>query len=167
MATLVERNLWNVTDLPTELGLLTDLQSLGVSTRIELAGGATIPTEFGRMTAMEILDLKGKDYRGTIPTEMGRLTQLSHLTLHGGSLTGTIPSELGLLTSLAELQFAGNKFEGTLPSEIGNLTLGMLELYKNDITGSIPEGLCSNQFITIKRDCQVECSCCYWPCHTT
>merc|ERR1711988_1366093 len=73
----LEVNLWNVSDLPTELGLLTDLKEFGmVTSEIGLGVGATIPTEFGHLTAMQLFDLRGEDYRGGIPTEMGRLTQL-------------------------------------------------------------------------------------------
>ena len=183
----------NTTNLPTEIGLLSNLEKFYVWS--VTADGGTIPTEFGRLTLLEELEIRGADYSGEIPTELGQLTMLDSLALSGGNLVGTtnitsnyffynlfclhlillvflstdlgsIPSELGLLTQLTKLSLTQNSLEGTVPIEIGNLSqLRFLELHFNDLTGSVPNGICVSTSIEVDRDCAItECDCCYPPC---
>lgn len=55
----------------------------------------TIPTEIGLMTSLEILDLSSTTLlTGTIPTELGLLSNLRSVDLGFSALTGAVPSEL-------------------------------------------------------------------------
>ena len=156
----------DVSNIPTAIGLLTNLQQLVLGSTTKGIDGGTIPTELGNCLAMKYLQINGRHFSGSIPTELGRLTNMLDLTLEGGMVTGSIPSELGQLTKLTELSFVGNRLEGTLPSELGKLQdLYSFQIYINDLTGSIPSDICNNTLVTIDRDCSIDkCKCCYIPC---
>mmetsp|Transcript_44380 Transcript_44380/g.73984 ORF Transcript_44380/g.73984 Transcript_44380/m.73984 type:complete len:382 (-) Transcript_44380:114-1259(-) len=134
--------------IPTEIGLLTALTSLGFYVNPNLVG--TIPTEIGFLTELTTLSSYGNGLTGSIPTELGLLTNLAdELRLNvgpgQGGLTGTIPTELGRLTLFTgSFSLYGNKLTGSIPSELGQLTLlaGSLDLGgMRGITGPIPSEL--------------------------
>jgi hypothetical protein len=81
-----------------------------------------IPSDIGKLTNLERLNLQFNQLYGTIPSEIGKLTKLTHLVLSINQLNGTIPSEFGKLTKLTHLVLSVNQLNGTIPSEIGNLT---------------------------------------------
>jgi Leucine-rich repeat (LRR) protein len=153
----------NATNIPSEIGLLSNLEEFLVWSTT--ADGGTIPTEFGNCEKLQVLVIQGSNFVRDIPTELGKLTNLRRIVLEGGSLSGSVPSELGLLTNLNSLSIALNNLEGQLPDELGNLKqLSMLEVHYNDLVGSIPSGLC-NDYISIDRSCPItECDCCRNPC---
>eukprot|EP00797_Seminavis_robusta_P029721 Sro602_g173770.2 (254) ;mRNA; r:43638-44399 len=134
----LSRNIqWDATwSLPTELGMLSNLESFDV-TALELTG--VVPTEFGAMSALANLSLR------------------SHIRL-----VGEIPSELGLATSLTNLQLEDHKFHGQVPSELGKLRkLRTLKINKNLLSGTVPEEICSLRHLeAIRVDCQSFSSCC-------
>ncbi|KAL3904512.1 MAG: hypothetical protein SGILL_010039, partial [Bacillariaceae sp.] len=109
----------NSTNLPTELGMLTEMTRFQIWST--LADGGTIPTEFGNCKQLELLHIEGNSIDGPIPTELATLSNLSRLILQTQTLTGSLPSELGLLTGLEWLKVARNELRGTLPTELGNL----------------------------------------------
>ena len=80
-----------------------------------------IPTELGRLTDLESLYLNNNDLTGPIPTELGRLADLRTLNLSGNDLTGPIPTELGELVSLTWLSLSSNSLTGPIPTELGSL----------------------------------------------
>jgi len=152
--------------IPTEIGLLTNLVDLSIASETNdgmVAG--TLPTELGNCEALLLLQIVGNNYCGSIPTEIGRLTNLNELFLRGG-ITGSIPSEIGQLTSLKTLALFGNQLEGTLPNELGMLqNLKFFQLFKNNLSGSIPNGICNSNGIRIDHDCTIAtCKCCDIPC---
>jgi Leucine-rich repeat (LRR) protein/ribosomal protein L35AE/L33A len=130
--------------IPTELGNLSDLTLLDLSTSwnslVKLTG--TIPTELGSLSNLTELSLSSNELTGTIPTELGNLNNLTSLYLHSNQLTGTIPTELGNLSNLTFLSLSDNDLTGTIPTELGNLSnLTSLSLLNNDLTGTIPTEL--------------------------
>lgn len=64
-----------------------------------------IPSEFGLLTTLEVLQLSRQQFlRGSIPTEIGNLTNLRQLALSSCPyLSGSLPSELAQLTNLKVL----------------------------------------------------------------
>ncbi|KAK3232828.1 hypothetical protein CYMTET_56852 [Cymbomonas tetramitiformis] len=87
------------------------------------------------------LHLLDASLTGTIPTEIGRLTELQILDLRANSLTTTLPSEMGLLSSLISLSVAHNQLAGTIPSEFDELGV-MTSLnvsFNEDLCGDIPK----------------------------
>lgn len=110
----------NLTALPNEISLLTNLRALKFYKSIV---GGTIPIEIGILQKLEQLDL------GT--------EQESHpQNCNGGPecilLTGTIPTAMGLLTNLEVLALSGNALTGTVPTELGNLkSLKTVNIHRN------------------------------------
>jgi uncharacterized protein YjbI with pentapeptide repeats len=124
--------------LPTELGELTQLQSLDLQGCSLLTG--TIPSELGNLAKLKSLDISECNLNGTIPTELFRLTSLEKLNLNTNLFTGTLPSEIGDLKHAKEIKISRGFLNGTLPATIGSLSMiENLELYGNSISGSIPK----------------------------
>ena len=81
-----------------------------------------IPTQLGRLTALETLDLGGSELTGAVPTQLGALTKLTRLDLSNNKLTGELPTELDDLESLGRVWLAGNGFTGCAPAELWRIT---------------------------------------------
>lgn len=155
----------NFSNIPTEMGLLTNLKAFDAKSTPQGVGGATIPTELANCTSL--VSIKASKISGSIPTELGRLTNLDTLLLWKGTLTGTLPTEMGQLTKLSFLNLKGNQLEGTLPSEIGNLQeLNTFDIRSNSFIGSIPSDVCMSPSLSIFRDCVIQdCQCCSNECN--
>ncbi len=117
-----------LTSLPSEIGTLTNLTSLELRSN-SLAG---IPPEIGNLTTLTRLYLAFNDLT-SLPPEIGNLTDLRVLYLFFNDLT-SLPPEIGNLTKLAELDLEGNALT-SLPAEIGNCTsLSFLSCIDNQLT---------------------------------
>ena len=75
-------------EIPTELGLMTSLESFAVD---HCFVGGPIPTEMGLLTNLRKVWLRANLLSGQIPTELSNLSQLEILELHGNSITGSVP----------------------------------------------------------------------------
>jgi len=129
--------------IPTEIGKLTSLSSLEISST-QLTG--TIPTEIGLLgNFLYQLKIDGnKNLTGTIPTEVGSLGALGILVISGNPLIGgTIPWEIGCnLKHLAIMALESNDLVGTIPPELGFLqSLFIMSLANNQLEGTIPREL--------------------------
>ncbi|CAB9504902.1 LRR receptor-like serine threonine-protein kinase [Seminavis robusta] len=123
--------------IPAELAVLTDMLVL----QLDNSGlSGTIPRWLGNMTSMDTLLLAENSFSGTIPTELGLLTRLWALWLDANSLLGTIPSEIGMYERVETLTLNRNNLSGTIPTELGQLThvFYQLWLFDNDLTGTVP-----------------------------
>jgi internalin A len=146
----------NITELPPELGQLTQLKELNLSANqltslppelcqltqlkeLYLGGNQLISLlpELGQLTQLKELNLDGNQLT-SLPPELGQLTQLTRLYLYVNQLT-SLPPELGQLTQLKELYLSHNQLT-SLPPELGQLTqLKELGLYANQLTSLPPE----------------------------
>lgn len=63
--------------LPTEIGLLTALTSVELSSNPLLGG--TIPSQFGTLSSVSSLFLNDNKLEGSIPSEIFQMKSLSHL----------------------------------------------------------------------------------------
>lgn len=146
--------------LPTELGLLTNLQELRLSTGsisgtlpAELAQlsnlrvlavdsnliSGTIPSEFSKMSQLTTLDLDDNMLSGTLPAFLGQLEKLKRVELHSNSLSGTIPDKFTSASHLMAFDVEDNQISGTIPTELGLLDqLRELRLAHNRLSGSLP-----------------------------
>ena len=104
-----------------------------------------IPAEFGNLTEMQSLVMRGNNLTGSIPPEFGNLVNLYKLDLSHNKLTGEIPSELGNLSNLTLIYLTGNNLTGEIPPELASLAnLEHLRLQGNQLDGCIPHGLKAN-----------------------
>ena len=118
----------NLTQLPVEIGHLTQLTELNLSINKLIQ----LPVEIGQLTQLTTLNLHCNKLTH-LPVEIGQLTQLTTLYLHNNNLT-QLPVEIGQLTQLTTLYLSYNKITH-LPVEIGQLTqLTVLTLYNNNLT---------------------------------
>lgn len=154
--------------LPSELGMLTQLESLDLSDNVRcfrrcvglsrLVGSGRlvraygpIPSEIGNLTRLRRLDLSRTGLTGPLPRELGDLTSLevldlsdNDLRLDGGptggpSYDGTIPPEVGKLVRLRHFDLSENGLRTRIPPELGNLeSLEWLNLARNRFDGPIP-----------------------------
>jgi Leucine-rich repeat (LRR) protein len=141
--------------LPSELGLLTNLQSLIVTQNFRLAGW--IPTELGNCKSLELLHLDSNNFKGSIPTDFGRLTNIRNMRLSQNEFSGMIPTQLGRCTSLTQLDLNNNDFSSAIPSHLGQLSiLELLWLQSTNLSGSMPTEICQLRQKKLK-DLQADC----------
>lgn len=114
--TLEKLNIFsNITELPKEIGALTNLKQLNlVSSNI-----TRLPKEIGMLTNLIYLNLKNNKF-SSFPVEICMLTNLKGLELENNKIT-TLPKEIGMLTNLENLDLTNNNIS-KLPVEIINLT---------------------------------------------
>ena len=116
----------------------TPLRVTGLSLRGSYLQGE-IPSEIGKLTNLEYIDLYDNQLTGEIPAELENLSNLKHLNLGSNYLTGKIPSELGNLSNLEHLNLSSNQLTEEIPTEIWNLTnLEYLSIGYNQLVGEIP-----------------------------
>eukprot|EP00980_Cylindrotheca_fusiformis_P005212 scaffold1118_cov135-Cylindrotheca_fusiformis.AAC.10 len=126
-------------ELPSELGLLTNLVHLNLDRNVlfgEVPGLA-------KLKALEVLWLSSNNFVGNIPAEMAQLTSLASLDLEDNSLSGTLPFELASLSNLFFLGLRLNSFEGELPDQLWERlsNLRFLDLEANQFQKTIPSQL--------------------------
>ena len=120
---------WNqMTELPAEIGTLTNLTRLNLSyNRL-----SQLPAEIGTLTNLTTLILSNNQMK-ELPAEIGTLTNLTTLDLDGNQMT-ELPAEIGTLTNLTRLNLSYNRLS-QLPAEIDTLTnLTTLDLSENQIS---------------------------------
>ncbi len=115
---------WQLTELPPEIGQLTDLKVLSlIGNRL-----TTLPAEIGELAALKSLDLSF-NHLTALPPEIGQLAALQDLRLMSNALTA-LPPEIGGLADLNTLDLGGNELT-QLPQEmvqlvaLENLNLGI------------------------------------------
>jgi hypothetical protein len=104
-----------LTDLPSELGLLACLESLNLShNRL-----TQLPAEITSLTKLEELYASNNQLT-SLPQDLGRLTDLTRLSLSGNQIE-SLPASIGQLAKLEKLELNDNKLS-RLPGEICELT---------------------------------------------
>ena len=121
--------------LPSELSLLTDLDSL-VLPRNRLSGH--IPPAIAALRFLSTLDLSYNFLSGQIPAGIGDLKSLAHLDLSSNRLTGILPPSIASLPRLVGiLNLSSNLL---IPMEYGEIPVAIsLDLRHNNLSGEIPQ----------------------------
>ncbi|WOK96876.1 receptor-like protein kinase HSL1 [Canna indica] len=124
--------------IPSEFGNLTKLKDLWIR-GANLVG--EIPEALGKLTELEQLDLAENSLNGSIPAALWSLKKLKSLYLFSNNLTGEIEvTTLG--SSIEEIDLSMNKLKGPIPVEFGNLAeLKILFMYYNQLSGEIPRSI--------------------------
>ncbi|XP_042376613.1 LRR receptor-like serine/threonine-protein kinase RGI5 [Zingiber officinale] len=130
----------NLTSLPPELGALSSLQLLNLSSA-NISG--VIPPALGALSSLRILDLSSNSLSGTIPPQLGSMAGLQFFLLDSNRLSGGIPPALANLTSLQVLCLQDNSLNGSIPSQLGSLrALQQLRVGGNPgLSGPLPRQL--------------------------
>ncbi|KAK8960005.1 leucine-rich repeat receptor-like protein kinase [Platanthera guangdongensis] len=117
-----------------------------LSQELELAipmFGCSIPSSFGELKALEVLDFTGNQFSGSIPSEIGAAISLKALILKRNSLSGAIPADIGRCALLSSLIHKPRLYLGQLDLlSCGNVKLGW-DLSENNLTSSIPSTISS------------------------
>jgi internalin A len=143
----------NLTSIPKEIELLTNLRTLSLSSNQLVS----LPPEIGRLKNLKSLDLNNNRL-SDFPVEIGELTSLKILDLSYNNLTELSP-EIKNITNLEKLDVSHNKLTA-LPKEIGKcISMISLYLHRNkltDLPSSIGElveltslDLSSNQLVSL------------------
>ncbi|XP_044471112.1 LRR receptor-like serine/threonine-protein kinase ERECTA [Mangifera indica] len=174
--------------IPTAFQRLEKMTDLNLSSN-NIKG--RIPIELSRIGNLDKLDLSNNKLSGLIPSPLGDLEHLLRLNLSRNQLTGFIPAEFGNLRSVIEIDLSHNHLSGVIPQELSQLqnifsmrlennnlsgdvtplincvSLAVLNVSYNDLTGNIPT---SNNFSRFSPDSFIgnRALCGYWltsPCH--
>ena len=81
----------------------------------------TLPSELGVLSDLQHLWLSWNALTGEIPSQLGALHNLWSLVLNGNRLVGPIPVQLGNLANLRSLWLNFNDLTGLVPSEVCSL----------------------------------------------
>ncbi|MFT5525293.1 MAG: hypothetical protein ACI9HK_003260 [Pirellulaceae bacterium] len=118
----------NLTEIPLEIGNLSNLISLEVGSR-QLA---VLPPEIGKLQNLKTLHVFSH-HLTEIPLEIGNLSNLISLEVGSRQLT-VLPPDIGNLTNLESMRLSFPQLQ-EFPAEIGNLTkLKAMELTNDPIT---------------------------------
>jgi hypothetical protein len=111
--------------MPSEIGLLPGLESLGFPPFVLVA---PLPTEFGNLRALTSLEIlataiPSAPYYFGGPLPIWDAPHLRHLYAPSCLFSGAIPgNKLGMMTGLTYLNLLGNQLTNTIPSELGLLS---------------------------------------------
>jgi Leucine-rich repeat (LRR) protein len=171
------------------IGKLTNLEEYDCS--YCLYNGSLTEDLFSSNLNLNYLYISGNNYNSSIPSKLASLPNLEYLYVEDAGLTGdlsfvsdlsvvaelwigknpglkgTVPTEIGELSSLRSLSLNSCSLTGTLPVTLAMRTLGSLFVEDNNLTGTMPEGICENmspdgflQYLTADCPDEVICDCC-------
>ena len=147
-------------NIPSQLGLLTALGSLGLRSNF-LSG--SVPSQLALLTQLRTLDLGLLMLSGSIPTQLAGLARAGSLTeLDLGdnvALSGAIPTQMGEAGGLSALWLSDSAISATLPSELGRLSsLQHLVLDETMLSGVVPSQLGHLERLQSVRLSDTQCS---------
>ena len=125
--------------IPPSLGSCSSLKR----TRLSYNQLTSIPTGFGRNSALAYLDVSYNQLAGPLPAGLGANSSLAFLDLSANMLTGDMSIlDFAQLGNLASLHLASNNLSGEIPAVMGlcNL-LFAVDLSYNSLTGAVPLAL--------------------------
>jgi Leucine-rich repeat (LRR) protein len=89
----------------------------------------SLPAELGSLTELTRLDVStNPGLHGTLPSSLGNLTKLTYLTVSDTNIDGTVPNAFGALTALKTLGLARTKLYGCIPTSMAGLGDALLAM---------------------------------------
>ncbi len=128
--------------LPSDIGTLTDLTRLTISSNPGLTG--PLPSTIGNLANLDALLAVTTGLQGPLPKEMGNLKKITNLQLNNNNIDGKIPEEWGGMEALKNFGMFNTKISGPLPKTIFEQWkhIGSILLHSNpNLTGSLPPQL--------------------------
>ncbi|KAJ0794725.1 putative non-specific serine/threonine protein kinase [Helianthus annuus] len=109
-----------------------------------------IPECWEKWSMLEFLNLENNSLSGEIPRTLGSL-RLQYINMCGNKISGRFHSSLMNLTELDVLELGRNELTGSIPTWIGTkfTRLRILNLRSNRFDGNIPNELCHIRHIQI------------------
>ena len=132
--------------IPTEIGLLSNLRTLMVSTyRTQSPLHGTLPTELSMLTNLRQLRVPGSLLSGTMPSGVyTSLTSLRMLSCGGTRVSGSLATQIGNI-NLDALSITAGRFSGTIPTQVGHMRLRTgFDFSYIPLSGTIPTELAPN-----------------------
>jgi hypothetical protein len=155
--------------IPSELGMLTDLDTLKLSYMPNMHG--PLPSEIGELVNLVALDLRLCSFVGTLPTEYAQLENLVKFDVaYNSGVNGTIPSEYGKMSALSKSYILLYSF--LIYIELSNLTrfpryIQIIEnvfMHGTSLSGNVSPVFCSVDFVHFSTECkgddEITCTCC-------
>uniref|UniRef100_A0A7S1VRZ1 L domain-like protein n=1 Tax=Grammatophora oceanica TaxID=210454 RepID=A0A7S1VRZ1_9STRA len=126
--------------LPTELGVLVDLEILDLSVN-RLKGG--IPSQWKAFERLTVLNMSDNELQGNIDPDLFRRWSLMRsMSLYHNFLTGAIPDSIGDMADLEYIYMEVNRFTGPLPPGLMALSkLRDIKFRDNQLRGVLPTNL--------------------------
>ncbi|XP_057797808.1 receptor-like protein 7 [Salvia miltiorrhiza] len=102
------------------------------------------------------LNLHSNQLKGELYLPIQPASQLSELLLANNSLSGSIPTSFCSATHLSQLEYlSGNKLSGGIPPCLLERNIGVINLGRNNISGSIPDNFpkdCSLYYLDLNNN---------------
>ncbi|ESQ28455.1 hypothetical protein EUTSA_v10019658mg, partial [Eutrema salsugineum] len=121
--------------IPLSFSNLTSLRELSLGD-ISNIGSSSLEFIKG-MKSLSILVLRNSNLTGTIPSNIGKNSNLQQVDLSFNKLHGPIPASLLNLNQLTHLFLGNNTLDGSLPTQKSQ-TLRNIDVSYNDLSGSLP-----------------------------
>ncbi|PPD88270.1 hypothetical protein GOBAR_DD14819 [Gossypium barbadense] len=113
-----------------------------------------LPDSLYSMSSLERFSILGNNFSGQLSNKLSKLSSLKYLVISGNHFSGRIPDVFGNLAQLELFCAHSNFFSGPLPSSLSlcsklrvldlrnnSLSLHVLDLSRNNITGVIPASI--------------------------
>jgi Leucine-rich repeat (LRR) protein len=127
-------------EIPTTLGLLTNMEIFTISVNRNLSG--PIPSELGNLNKVRFFNLENNKLTSTLPPSLSQFSELIVFFVDSNMITGTLPNSYSNMLQLQIFDVSNNKLTGTVPSLYSNLqNLSALDLRINQFSQSIPSSL--------------------------
>jgi hypothetical protein len=124
----------------------------------------SLPSEIGRLSAVQYLDISSNSLTGTLPVTLSGMTSLKTLWLGDNMLSGTIPTQLGLMSNLENIYLVSSTSYIKVTEEPRHTSLLTMCFFQsgNNFFGSVPAEVCALASLqNIEVDCsKVRCDCC-------
>lgn len=143
--------------IPESIGFMTSLVNLRLNDNF---WNGTVPDVFENYKQLDFFDISNSNLAGSIPKSIFSIPTLRLAYMSNCALGGTIPSEYADPPDLRDLYLDGNKFTGVIPPIVpGQLEkLSEFLLQDNNISGAMPESICSLRSDFILDDLWTDCS---------
>jgi Leucine-rich repeat (LRR) protein len=121
--------------LPSELGLLAELENLTFLNEMYLVG--TLPDTLQNLKQLSLIEFSGSSISGSLPSWIDQWTSMTYLRMSSNDIAGALPASLASLTDLLLFGVDDNSITGDL-SVLESLTK-LTELYidSNEFTGTV------------------------------